>query len=150
MTSPVAVTDLTFSATDITDLTGIMLERIDRGGPGTLATVAGSDDPLPGADGVFPRNRRKRTRMIELAGYVFGVGTDAEDQIADFWNNRVALEALFTPSTRDDITATLRNGSTYRIEAWPVTVDYGPMAPSMASVSIVLESTEADWELVGS
>jgi hypothetical protein len=147
MTSPVAVMDLSFNSTDITDLDGIMLERIEQGGPGTLPTVAGSDDPLPGADGVFPRNRRKRTRQIELRGHVFGTGVGIAAQVSDYWDNREALETLFNPTVRANLVAVLRNGNTATIEAWPISVDFSQIAPMTAQVSVVLVSTDPDWTI---
>lgn len=147
MTTPVAVADISFNGTDISDLTGIMFERIEQGGPGTLPSVAGTDDPLPGADGVFPRNRRKRTRIIEIRGWVFGDGASAAAQVDDYWDNRIAVETLFNPTARDDLVAVLRNGYTATIEAWPVSVDFNQVAPQMAEVSVVLQSVDPDWTL---
>lgn len=152
MSSPVAVADLSFAGTDISDIDGIMFDRIEQGGPGTIPVVDGSDDPVPGADGVFVRNRRKRTRTIELRGTVFGSGVGATAQVADYWDNREALEALFDPSVHADLVAVLRNGNTATIDAWPITVDFNPVAPMVAEVSVVLVSTVPDWtvEVTGS
>lgn len=145
MSSPVAVADLSFDGTDITDITGIIFDRIIRGGPGEIPTTSGRDDPVPGADGVFVRNRRKRTRTIELRGYVFGAGSTTTDQLDDMWDNRESVEALFTPDAHADLVAVLRNGRTATIDCWPVTVDFTQVAPMLAEVSVVLLSTEADW-----
>jgi hypothetical protein len=145
MSSPVAVADISYNSTDISDLTGIFIDRIEQGGPGTLPATDGTDDPVPGADGVYVRNRRKRTRTIELRGYVFGIGDTASEQIADLWDNRESVESLFAPDEHHDLVAVLRNGRTATIDCWPVSVDFNQLAPMLAEVSIVLQSTEPDW-----
>jgi hypothetical protein len=145
VTSQAATADFSFNNTDISDIEGVMIDRFVRGGPGELPTTAGEDDPVPGADGVFVRNRRKRTRTIELKGWVFGTGSGIAAQIDDYWDNREAIEALFTPNAHADLEAILRNGRTATIDCWPVTVDFEQEAPMAARVSIVLLSTEPDW-----
>ncbi len=147
MTSAVATADFSFGGTDITDLDGIILDRFERGGPGELPITDGKDDPVPGADGVFVRNRRKRTRTIELKGWVFGTGSTVTDQIKDYWDNRESVESIFAPDDHDDLVALLRNGRTATIDAWPVSIDFDQRAPMAARVSIVLLSTEPDWTI---
>lgn len=145
MSSPVAVADISFNSTDIADIDGIIFDRIVRGGPGEIPTTSGQDQTVPGAEGVFARNRKKRTRTIELRGYVFGTGSGATAQIDDLWDNREAVEALFTPDAHADLVAVLRNGRTASIDCWPVTVDFNQVAPMLAEVSVVFLSIEPDW-----
>ena len=147
MTSPAATVNVTFDSVDCTDLNGIFLHRIVAGGPGTLPEVDGKDDALLGADGMFARNRRKRTRRIELRGWVRGVGSSEATDRDDYWANREALEALFDPTA----TATLRvdtGAAAYTITARPLPSPvYDEAAPSFAEVSVVLESTVPDWTI---
>lgn len=149
MTSPAATANITWASTDYTDFTGIFLHQIVRGGPGELTSVAGTDDEIPGAEGVFVRNRIGRTRTIEVRGWVRGVATTEASDRDDYWNNREALEAAFDP--RDTGTLGADTGSnSYTIVARPISVDFNERTPSFAEVSIVLQSTVPDWTAGGS
>lgn len=144
MTSAAATVNVTFGGSDYTDIDGIFLNSIIRGGPGELPEVAGRDDEIPGLEGVFVRNRIGRTRTIELRGWVRGVASTEATDRDDYWANREALEAAFDPRT----TATLvvdTGAASYSIVARPVSVDFNEMVPSFAEVSVVLQSTVPDW-----
>lgn len=145
MTSPAATVNITYDGTDVTDLTGIFLHSVVRGGPGTTPQVSGRDDQVPGTSGVFVRNRQARTRTIELRGWVRGVASSEATDRDDYWANRTTLEALFDPT--DTATLSIDTGTeTYTITARPIpTPEYDEAAPSFAYVSIVLESTVPDW-----
>lgn len=145
MTSAAAAVNVTYAGTDVTDMDGICLYAVVRGGPGEAPEVAGSDDELPGADGIFVRNRRKRTRTIELRGHVRGVASTEATDRDDYWANRVALEALFSVVTTG--TLTIDTGAvTKSIVARPLpSPKYDERGPSFAYVSVVLESTVPDW-----
>lgn len=92
MTSAAATVNVTFGGSDYTDIDGIFLNSIIRGGPGELPEVAGRDDEIPGLEGVFVRNRIGRTRTIELRGWVRGVASTEATDRDDYWANREALE----------------------------------------------------------
>lgn len=144
MSSPAAEVNVTFAATDCTDLNGIFLHRLLQGGPGTLPEVAGRDDPLPGADGMFVRNRRIRRRTIALSGFVRGVATSETTDRDDYWTNRSALETLFDPT----VTGTLRvdtGAAAYTIAARPMTIEINEVLPSFAYAVVTLESVVPDW-----
>lgn len=144
MTSAAAPVNITFGGTDYTILSGIFLYRCLRGGPGTLPEVAGRDDEIPRAEGIFVRNRVGRTRTIELWGFVRGVSTtEATDRDA-YWANRAALQTAFNP--RSTASLVIDTGAvSYTITARPLNVDYNEVLPSFAEVSIVLQSTGPDW-----
>ena len=149
MTSTAANVNVTYESTDVTDLNGIFLHRVLQGGPGTLPDVSGTDDHIPGAEGVFARNRQPRTRTIAVSGFVRGVSTDEASDRDDYWANRVAMEALFDRTA----VGTLRidTGSiAYTIEARPMTIDPNEILPSFAYVVVTFESTEPDWTVDGS
>ncbi len=144
MTSAAATANITWASSDYTDIDGIFLHRIVRGGPGELPAVAGVDDEIPGAEGVFVRNRIGRTRTIELRGWVRGIASTEATDRDDYWNNREALEAAFDPRTTGTL-AVDTGANSYSIVARPVTVDFNELMPSFAEVSIVLQSTVPDW-----
>lgn len=144
MTSTAAPVNVTFGGTDYTDFNGIFLYAVIRGGPGTLTDVAGSDDEVPGAEGVFVRNRIGRTRTIELRGWVRGVSTTETTDRDAYWAKRAALQTAFNPR----LTASLvvdTGATSYTIVARPMSVDFDEQVPSFAEVSIVLQSTVPDW-----
>ena len=145
MTSPAATVNVTYDGTDVTDLTGIFLCQVVRGGPGEGPTVSGKDQTVPGAEGVFVRNRKKRTRTIELRGWVRGIASSESTDRNDYWDNRAALEALFDPT--DTATLVIDTGAaTFSITARPMpSPKFDEVVPSFAYVSVVLESTEPDW-----
>lgn len=144
MTSPAATVNITWDSADVTVIDGIFLHSIVRGGPGTLTTVAGQDDEIPGVEGVFVRNRIGRTRTIEIRGWVRGVASSESTDRDDYWDNRAALVAAFDPRTV--ATLTVDTGTTaYSIDARPISVEFNEVLPSFAYVSIVLQSTEPDW-----
>lgn len=146
MTSTAAPVNVTYDSVDYTDIDGIFLYQIRRGGPGELPEVSGVDDVIPGADGVFPRNRRKRTRTIELFGWVRGIASSESTDRDDYWANRVALETAFTPALTTGKVLAIDTGSASKsIDVKPVAVDFNEIHPSFAEVSIVLVSTEPDW-----
>ncbi len=144
MTSAVATVNVTWDSADFTDLNGIFLHSIVRGGPGTLTEVAGRDDEIPGAEGVFTRNRVGRTRTIELRGWVRGVASSESTDRDDYWANRAALATAFNPRNVETL-AVDTGGVTYSIDARPISVEFNEVMPSFAYVSIVLQSTEPDW-----
>lgn len=146
MTTEAAPVTLTYDSTDIQDLDGIFLEII-RGAPGEPAEVRGRDDVALGRDGRVARNRRRDVRIIELSGWVKGTGSDEEDQREDYWDNRLALEALFSTGTTDVLQATLPNGDTYTINTrCRPPMLFRQIVPAFATVSIELESVDPDWE----
>lgn len=150
MTSAAATVTLTYDSQDIQDIDGIFLD-LHKGGPGEIADIRGIDDIIPGLDGRTVRNRRVDKRTIELRGFVRGTGSDEAAQREDYWDNRIALAALFDPTEVNNLVATLPGGLEYTISArtQPPFV-LNQRVPSFAEVSIVLESVDPDWVLTGS
>jgi hypothetical protein len=151
MTSEVTTIALNFGGTDLGDIDGILIDRVIQGGPDEPSMVRGRDDVAPGKDGRVLRNRRSDVRRIEIRGWVTGTGADTDAQVSDYWDNRVALGTLMNPTTTQTLTATLKNGASYTIEARPVDPPtYDQVAPMLARVSILMESIDPDWEAAGS
>jgi hypothetical protein len=139
------VHSVTYNASALTDITGTVIDRIVRGGPDEPATVRGQDRVLAGAEGMWPGNRVKQSRQIELFGWVTGSGATVSDQVGDYWDNRIALGTLFDPTVTATLSVLFQNGDTHTIDARTVSVSYNQTAPMMAEVSIVLESIDPDW-----
>lgn len=144
MTSAAAAVNVTIDGTDCTDIDGIFLNSIRRGGPGTLPDVIGDDETIPGATGVFVLNRVKINRTIELEGWVRGIATTEATDRDDYWANRVALETLMNRTDTMDLVVDL-GAVTKTITVRPEAVTFDEQLPSFAYVVVVFISTEPDW-----
>lgn len=144
MTSAVAPIALTYASHDIQDINGIFLE-IKRG-LNEIAEVRGRDNVSPGATGLFARNRKKSRRTILLEGWVRGEGNTEANQRSDFRDNVQTLQGWFDATSFANLVATGEDGSTNTISArtMPPMV-WRQVTPSMALVSIELESVAPDW-----
>lgn len=147
MADPVVI-PCTIAGTDVADVDGIFLQPT-LGMPGTLPGVRGEDNVAPGQPGRFVRNRVGDVRRIEYAGHVRGVATTEATDRADYWANRIALEALADPRTTVELRVTL-GGTVYAITAWPIESAFDEQVPSFAYAYLVFESTTPDWEVAGS
>ena len=144
MTSAAAAVNVTILGTDCTDLDGIFINEITRGGPGMLPEVIGEDETVPGAEGVFVLNRVKINRTIEFRGWVRGVSTTEASDRDDYWANRVALEVLMDRTTTGTLTIDT-GGVSKSITVRPDSVTFDEQLPSFAYVALVFVSTEPDW-----
>lgn len=153
MTNAAAVIGLTVDGTDVQQATiGIFLELVR--GLNEPPRVRGVDTVVPGLAGRIARNRVSDGFILELRGYVAGTGSDEAAQRGDFRELVNTFRALFDP-TRDpvDVVATLEDGSTATCSARALpTAVWDQVVPSMARVSLEMESLDADWviEPIGS
>lgn len=111
--------------------------------------VRGSDTVIPGATGRVPRSRVWDRRVIELAGFIGGVGTSETAQRADLRALLEDLRELFDP-TRSPATLSieLEDGGTATISARPVNMLCAATIASVREqVSIELEAVDADWQV---
>lgn len=148
MTNAVAVIGVSYDGTDVQqNPMGIFLELV--GGLNETPRVRGTDVIVPGLAGRVVRNRKADGFVVELRGYVSGSGVDEEAERASFRALVTSLRTLFDP-TRDpaDLVATLEDGSTATCSARPLpTMVYNQQVPSMAVLSVELESVDGDWVL---
>jgi hypothetical protein len=152
VTNPVAVIGLTYDGTDVqANPMGVFLELVH--GLNETGRVRGLDTIVPALGGRVIRNRVADGFTVELRGYVSGTGVDEEAQRANFRFLVNTLRALFDP-TRDpaDLVATLEDGSTATCSARPLpTMVWGDqIVPSMAVLSVELESGDEDWVIAAS
>lgn len=149
MANPAATIPLTFGGTDLQqNPIGIFLEIVD-GLLGT-ASVRGTDTVVPGLTGRIARNRTGDTRRIELRGLVAGNGATEALQQSDFWTLAATLRTLFDPTASPaSLVATLPNGTTATILARTLpTMMWDQIVPSLARVTIELESVAPNWTIV--
>lgn len=145
MTNPVAVIGLSFDSIDIQQNPfGIFLE-IKRGiyeGP----EVRGTDTTVPARSGRIARNRIGDRRVIELEGYVSGLGSTEAAQREHFLDLADTIGSLFDPTAMPaTLAAAMQDGGTRTIKARTLpTVLWDQIVPSMAKVNIQLEAVE-DW-----
>lgn len=146
MSNPAAVIALTYAGTDVQqNPIGIFLE-IARG-LNEVAEVRGSDTVVPGLAGRVSRNRVADRRTIELRGLVAGSGATEAAQRSSFRTLVNTVRTLFSPTAAPaNLVATLENGTTGTIAARTLpTLLWDQLGPSVARVSIELESVAPDW-----
>lgn len=145
MSNGAAVIGLTFDGTDVQqNPIGIFLE-ITKGlneGP----EVRGTDTVVPGLTGRIARNRIADRWVIELQGYVAGIGSTEAAQREHFRDLVTTFRALFDPTALPaTLAAETEDGGTQTISARTLpTVLWEQVVPSMARVSVQLEAVE-DW-----
>jgi hypothetical protein len=143
VTNFAAVIGLSFDSTDIQqNPIGIFLE-IKRGlyeGP----EVRGEDTVVPARTGRIARNRMADRWVIELEGYVSGLGSTEDAQREHFLDLADIIGALFDPTAMPaTLQAEMQDGGTRTIEARTLpTVLWNQVVPSMAKVNIQLEAVE--------
>lgn len=144
MASPVAIIGLTYRGTDLQTMPpGIFMELTSGLFDGL--ELVGQDQPLLGADGVFPRPRRIRRRKVTLVGLIYP--TDGTPTRASWMTNLTTAEALFDPHQYGDLVATLPNATTRTLSVRP---EAGPLITLdqdlAATISVVLLSrTTPAW-----
>lgn len=148
MTNPYATIALTFGGTDIQESPiGIFLEIVR--GLNEVPQVRGTDTVVPGLAGRIPRSRVGDRLTIELRGHIAGIGANDATRQDDFRTRVMAVRALFDPrSMPADLVAELEDGSTATIAARTMNIVPDQVHPSVAKISIELESVSPDWSIV--
>lgn len=149
MSNPAATIGLTFGGTDLQQATiGIFLELVR--GLNETAEVRGTDTIVPSLAGRIARNRVGDTRRIELRGLVAGTGATEALQQSSFFTLVATIRALFSPTaSAASLVATLPNGTTATILARTLpTMLWDQELPSLARVTIELESVAPNWTIV--
>jgi len=153
MSNAAAVIGLTFKSVDIQRADFSIFLEIGRG-LNELPEVRGKDTTVPGLTGRYFRNRVADVRKILLVGYVSGAEatTPVESELRRDFRHRVEeLRALFDPTDAPGaITAALEDGGSATIDARPLNIVWSQIAPSLASVSVELESVDPEWVIQGS
>jgi hypothetical protein len=152
MSNAAAVIGLTFRSVDIQRADFSIFLEVAKG-LNELPEVRGKDTIVPGLTGRYFRNRVADVRQIELVGYVSGFDAlDAEQANRRDFRHRVEeLRALFD-QTQDpgELEAALEDGGTATIDARATNIVWDQIAPSLARVSVQMESTDPDWVVQGS
>lgn len=149
MTSAAAAIGLTYRGSDVQDEDGIFLEIVR--GLTEVVEVRGQDLIVPAREGQIVRNRVGNRLVIELRGWIRGVGSGETGDRADFAANRAVFRSLFDPRLDPgDLVATLEDGSEQTIAARTLNVISDQVVPSFVNVSVELESVSPDWTVTGS
>jgi hypothetical protein len=144
MASPVAIIGLSYRGTDLQTMPPGIFMEITAGLFDGLEVI-GQDQPLLGADGVFPRPRRIRRRKVTLVGII---GPDDGTPTRASWiDNIETAEALFDPHLYGDLVATLPNATTRTLEVRPEAAPLITFEQDLqATISVVLLSrTTPAW-----
>lgn len=118
------------------------------------ADVRGQDDVIPGLAGRFRRNRVKDRRIIELRGFVQGIGGTQLERQQNWQAATAALMALMDPTGASGSLAVvapymgLPSGSK-TITAYPLNVVGGPVLNTMSfqrwSIELEAVGNPPDW-----
>jgi hypothetical protein len=80
--------------------------------------VRGTDSIIPGTAGRTARNRKRDRRLIEIEGFVQGVGTTLSAAASDFETAMAQVKTDFDPTAAaGTLVMTLQDGSTKSISA---------------------------------
>ena len=112
--------------------------------------VRGVDTVIPSASGRVPRNRVADGRPVELEGFIAGVGTTWEEQLADFRAVVEELRAIFDPTLSPGaLVVNLEDGGTATIDARALEgqPEWGDdNILTYRELGVDLEATE-DWQI---
>lgn len=136
-------TDLTTISTTAPRLQFWLVSGLDDG-----LDVRGKDNIIPSAAGRTARNRVRDRRVIEIAGFVGGVGADAAAQTDDFRDAMEVLRALFVPTRAAASLVVLLEDATRTatISCRPLpTIRTQYVSNVAALLSIELEAVGSDW-----
>lgn len=145
-----AVIALRYAGTDLQESDFSVFLEIESGLHDGL-TVRGRDTVVPALAGRIARNRVKDRRVIQLAGWVSGVGSSASAQADAFRDVCQEMEALFDQTTTATLEADLEDGTTVQIEARTIEIHFAQQrTPVLQRLEVDLESVAPDWTLSGS
>ena len=116
-------------------------------------SVRGTDTTVPALAGRIARNRVADRRLLEVEGFVQGVGANEALRRSDFETAMQEVSALFDPTlAAGTLEVLLQDGSTASIAArtLPETIEGPPEIPSRRAVSFRLEALDPDWTFGGS
>jgi hypothetical protein len=115
--------------------------------------VRGKDTLIPAAAGLVEQNRLRHRRVLEVEGFVQGVGADLAAQAADFESAMAQVNQDFDPTLgAGTLVVTLQDGSSMSIEArtLPETLEGDDEIPTRLDLKFSLEAVGDDWVAVGS
>lgn len=110
--------------------------------------VRGKDTVIPGTAGRTARTRVRDRRVIEIEGFVAGVGASAAAQTDDFRDAMETLRALFAPTaSAASLVVGLEDGvRSATITARPVNMVVAEYVGDVACrLNVELEAIGADW-----
>lgn len=109
----------------------------------------GVDTTIPALAGRIRRNRVADGRMIELEGFVSGVGANHAARLADMRTIKNALRTILDPTLDPgELEVLLEDGSVATIQAtaMPEEPEWGPDGiETYQTLSIELEAVDDDW-----
>ncbi len=141
---------VTYRGTDLVTLSSGQLRlcfRLTRGLYGG-EDVRGVDVTVPGLAGRISANRLYDRRMLEVEGFVQGVGASEAARLADFETAMSAVMALFDPKlAAGSLVVGLQGGGSKTISArtLPETVEGEDRIPGRLDLGFRLEAIGADW-----
>lgn len=142
----------TYGATSLNTFTGAsprLLFWLTRGLDDS-PDVRGEDTVIPGTAGRTARNRVRDRRIIEIEGYVIGVGATDALQTDDFRDAMETLRTLFSPTAAAaNLVVLLEDGvrsATISCRTVDMLVDYEGLTVG-ARVNVELEAIGSDWSI---
>lgn len=142
---------LTYKSVDIQD--DEIFFDLMPGGLFLPASHRGEDDVVPGKAGRYRRNRVPDVRLMDLRGYVKGVGADLEERQQSWRSSMAVLTALLDPDTGGSLVVIgpymgLADDETATITAYPKSWVEGQPQNLLTyqKWAFVLEAVDVDWE----
>lgn len=155
MASEVVTHGITYRSTDYVTFSGTQLRFCLRLVSGLYAgiQVRGTDVIVPGLAGRISQNRLLDRRLIEVEGFVQGIGSTEDARRDDFEAAMATLMNDFDPTlAAGSLVVHLQGGGTASIEArtLPETIEGQATIPSRLDIAFRLEAVGSDWAVVGS
>lgn len=147
MASEAVTHGITYRGTDCVTVVNGQLRiclRLSRGLHSGLE-VRGTDTVVSSRVGQIERNRVAHSRMLEVVGFVQGVGDTAAEQLADYETAMQEVDALFDPTlTAGALVVALQGGGTATIMArtLPQTLEEEAVIPSRRDIGFRLEAVD--------
>lgn len=141
---------VTYRGTDLVTLSSSQLRLCFRLTRGLAAgeDVRGIDVTVPGLAGRISGNRIHDRRLIEVEGFIAGVGSTEALRQVDFETAVAAVMALFDPKlAAGTLVVGLQGGGTKSISArtLPETIEGDDKIPGWQEFGFRLEAIGADW-----
>lgn len=141
---------VTYRGTDLVTLSSGQLRLCFRLTRGLYAgeDVRGVDVTVPGLAGRISANRVRDRRVLEVEGFVQGVGSTEALRLADFETAMTAVMALFDPKlVAGSLVVGLQGGGTKSITArtLPETIEGNDTIPGRLDLGFRLEAIGTDW-----